>query len=476
MALPDEGRLADEAVPALALLAADPALPSDRAAAAVRAGGHAPEAETDDQAARPPVLPDAAVNRVAAGPPLQQADLMAADAGAFETSAKGLSLSPALAEGQATAGQASAGQAVERRAQASRTDPEPAVVDAPAVSVTAQASPAPGEQTPASAGAAVEQRPLAPAPAPQQAVAARLPAAKERVDQTGSGSGADDIDSLLRFVQQAERKPLPEGILKALEVQQRLAAAAPGDAVLAPAAAGGPGLPVASPQTAAGSALNLSAGLPPPGAAAVAATGNGGPATGGLAGTAALTDSLEAAADSVAEGGDAPDEALNRPALAQTVTSVARGAPPGAGFSLPQGLAPGTPAWGQTVGERLLMLSAGGVQMAEIQLDPPELGSLQVRLLVQHDQVSLSISSPHAQVRDALEQQMPRLREMLAEQGLNLDSSTVADDSGRRGRQADGEPERIFTSSVGAGDAGEVVEAAAPAVTAVRRSLVDQYV
>ncbi len=100
----------------------------------------------------------------------------------------------------------------------------------------------------------------------------------------------------------------------------------------------------------------------------------------------------------------------------------------------------GSPAWTPAASQRISWMAGQGVSTAELRLDPPELGSLTIRLTIQGDQTSLSFTSPHAQVRDVLEQQMPRLREMLAENGLALDQADVSDQSssneskeGRRG-------------------------------------------
>jgi len=116
--------------------------------------------------------------------------------------------------------------------------------------------------------------------------------------------------------------------------------------------------------------------------------------------------------------------------------------------------------WGQKLGERSLMMVQHGPRVAYVQLDPPELGALQVRVhLHQGDQVSLSFSAPNAAVKEAIEQHLPRLREMFAEQGLNLSQSDVRDQSaggrdrgeqgetGSRGRFAGSsdEPEMMFT-------------------------------
>jgi flagellar hook-length control protein FliK len=76
--------------------------------------------------------------------------------------------------------------------------------------------------------------------------------------------------------------------------------------------------------------------------------------------------------------------------------------------------------WAQAVGERVMMLVGRDHQIAELKLTPPNLGQLEVRVSVQQDQASVAFVSQHAAVRDALEQAIPRLREMLAQQDLQL--------------------------------------------------------
>ena len=104
-------------------------------------------------------------------------------------------------------------------------------------------------------------------------------------------------------------------------------------------------------------------------------------------------------------------------------------------FMMPQHAKFNTPAWSNALGERAIMISAQNARVAEIQLDPPELGSLKVRVNINQDQVSLNFTSPHAHVRDAVEQSMPRLREMFAEQGLALQDSSVSDQSSDQQRR-----------------------------------------
>ena len=94
---------------------------------------------------------------------------------------------------------------------------------------------------------------------------------------------------------------------------------------------------------------------------------------------------------------------------------------------MPQNVKLNTPAWSSALAERAIMVAAQNTNVAQIQLDPPELGSLNIRVQINQDQVSLNFTSPHAHVRDAVEQSLPRLREMFAEQGLALNESSVSD-------------------------------------------------
>lgn len=132
----------------------------------------------------------------------------------------------------------------------------------------------------------------------------------------------------------------------------------------------------------------------------------------------------------------------------------------------------GSAPWGNALSERIMVMTAQNNQVAEIQLDPPELGSLKIRLQVGQDQVSVSFTSPHASVRDAVEQSMPRLREMLEEQGLSLGESSVndqssdADSDGRQGR---------FASDSGDEHSGSSDEHVSAAINGDGLSLVDYY-
>ena len=80
----------------------------------------------------------------------------------------------------------------------------------------------------------------------------------------------------------------------------------------------------------------------------------------------------------------------------------------------------GKPGWSDGVMAKVMWMSSQQISKAEIALDPPELGPLQVRISTQSDQTSVVFTSNHGAVRDALDQGLPRLREMMENQGLDL--------------------------------------------------------
>ncbi len=158
-------------------------------------------------------------------------------------------------------------------------------------------------------------------------------------------------------------------------------------------------------------------------------------------------------------------------------SSVARAEKVGAEphqLQMQQGLRPGNPAWGQAVSDRVVWLASQNGKVAEIRLDPPELGSLNVKLEIKNEQVSVVFNTPHASVKESLEQSLPRLREMFAEQGLELADSSVEDQSSQQ--REDSQQREAFASG-GYGAEGELdAEPEALAGQAAQSiSMVDYY-
>ncbi|HEY9194417.1 MAG TPA: flagellar hook-length control protein FliK, partial [Methyloversatilis sp.] len=93
------------------------------------------------------------------------------------------------------------------------------------------------------------------------------------------------------------------------------------------------------------------------------------------------------------------------------------------------------PGWADDVGHQVTWLADQGSSSAELVLTPPHLGRIEISLQIGPDQSSAQFVSASPQVREALEQAMPRLREMLASGGISLGEANVSSDhpSGERG-------------------------------------------
>jgi flagellar hook-length control protein FliK len=155
---------------------------------------------------------------------------------------------------------------------------------------------------------------------------------------------------------------------------------------------------------------------------------------------------LEALKESAAD--NRPENFVARlSALSQAVAQQASQAPR-AGLMAGQPVPMQQAGWSEAVVDRVMLLSSQNLKSAEIQLDPAELGRLEVRISVNQEQTQVTFASANAGVREALEGQMHRLREMFAQQGMNLLDVNVSDQSLNRGWQGQG------GDGKGRGDAG----------------------
>lgn len=120
----------------------------------------------------------------------------------------------------------------------------------------------------------------------------------------------------------------------------------------------------------------------------------------------------------------------------------------------------GTPAWDNQVGQKVIWMVGGEDQSATLELNPPDLGPVQVVLNVSNDLASVTFSSQQLEVRQALENALPRLREMMSESGIALGNASV--NAGAEGRQGqDGQPSgRSGGGGRGNGGDGAVAEVA----------------
>jgi flagellar hook-length control protein FliK len=162
----------------------------------------------------------------------------------------------------------------------------------------------------------------------------------------------------------------------------------------------------------------------------------------------------------VAEEAPAPLAALQ----AQAAKVDATGNPAMPGDRIPARL--GTQAWDNQVSQRIVYM-VGKEQAATLTLNPPDLGPVQIVLNVTNDQATVAFSSDQLDVRQALENALPRLREMMSESGIALGNATVdANVPDQRQQQQDSD-RRAQGGQRGAGGLTGDGQDAAPAVNEV---------
>jgi len=102
---------------------------------------------------------------------------------------------------------------------------------------------------------------------------------------------------------------------------------------------------------------------------------------------------------------------------------------PASTFSLSIGENIQNPNWSQQLSKQVSYMVRGGIQQAEIKLNPAHLGPMEIKLSINDDQATVNFVAQHALVRDALDAALPRLKEMLEQQGLNLAGADVSTQS-----------------------------------------------
>ncbi|HVI58818.1 MAG TPA: flagellar hook-length control protein FliK [Luteimonas sp.] len=220
------------------------------------------------------------------------------------------------------------------------------------------------------------------------------------------------------------------------------------------------------------------AGALPTMAAAAGAAPPASPAGTGAANATADGDAFAAlaklAVDAITDDGStasAGDATQTPPLAATTLAPTAPGPRPAVAPGAPLAL-PADPDAGfdDGFGARIAWMAEQRLGHAEIRLNPEHLGPIDVRVQLDGSRVAAEFHSAHAEVRQAIEASVPRLREMLGQHGLQLGHADVGQ------RHAQGQaPRRDDARGDGSdADAG----AARPTSNAPRlrsRGLLDEY-
>jgi flagellar hook-length control protein FliK len=103
------------------------------------------------------------------------------------------------------------------------------------------------------------------------------------------------------------------------------------------------------------------------------------------------------------------------------------------------------PRFGGALSERVQWLVKEGIQSAELTLHPQDMGPIRIEMSIDGMAASIDFAATQADTRAAIEQALPRLRDLLADQGLQLGGTQIGadtrrqDNPGHRARPSGGE-------------------------------------
>lgn len=107
---------------------------------------------------------------------------------------------------------------------------------------------------------------------------------------------------------------------------------------------------------------------------------------------------------------------------------------------------------GDQLADKVQMMAAKNLKQIDIRLDPPELGRMQIKLSLHDDnQASIQFQVAHQQTRDLIDQAMPRLRELLLQQGMQLAQSSVHQETSQQFSQHFNQQSGQDSSAFGSG-------------------------
>lgn len=177
--------------------------------------------------------------------------------------------------------------------------------------------------------------------------------------------------------------------------------------------------------------------------------------------------------------GDAPPHSPS-PAIQQAVTGFSpRNEPVSASTEMSARLTQsvGAAGWSEEVGNRLVWMANRMEGKAELVLTPPQMGRIEVTLSVSGEQATASFVSGNAAVREALEAALPRLREVLAEAGVQLGQAQVGAENTRQPAQQEKNADNFGLGRTSRSDNAPVGSGPLPAGSGLKggRSLVDIY-
>ncbi len=129
-------------------------------------------------------------------------------------------------------------------------------------------------------------------------------------------------------------------------------------------------------------------------------------------------------------------KALTLDAQPSTISPLTNNAPAHQSTALPShtsALSVPTPIreqnWATDFGQKIMWLANNDKQAAQLTLNPQQMGPIDISLTIEKGSATASFVSANADVREAIETAMPRLREMFANAGISLGQTNVSAES-----------------------------------------------
>lgn len=97
-----------------------------------------------------------------------------------------------------------------------------------------------------------------------------------------------------------------------------------------------------------------------------------------------------------------------------------------------------SPQWSDDVGQNLVWMAKNGVETARLSINPPQLGPIEITLSLNKEHATAHFVSAHSEVREVLEQALPRLRQILEGAGVQLGQADVSGQSQQQFAQNSG--------------------------------------
>lgn len=154
----------------------------------------------------------------------------------------------------------------------------------------------------------------------------------------------------------------------------------------------------------------------------------------------AMSSSLLQSAVSKDGGQDATNDMINPSVFSGKVEPASVSAVVAAGAQNIISSYPGREGWDKSIGQKIVWMVGANEQTASLTLNPPDLGPLQVVIQVHNDQTDATFSSDSKEVRQALEDGMANLRDILKDAGISLGQTNINQRSSQQQPQADTAP------------------------------------